>query len=290
MKRLLTLLSAAMLLGGCQSQTIQPLPCEILSAGMLVDTRAMPLTWRLELRNYELLESKVSNDFYPLNLGCAKKVDCLVSKLYRTDCGPCPKFIDFVEMPRACPYNAPYVSPDGKHVLYERPDVTPGEGEYPKAYPRDRRTYRVTIYDMRTDRKYPLECYTEVYGLSQASFWRGDSAAAAFTTTCTNCKPFTRMLVVVDACGMVTMDASRMPDLACLEFISWSPRGNKLAALRPAQPQQGGVGGGTLVLVDLDKQTVTDVANIPPAMACAFPYHFEQIVRWDWSGNLCLRK
>lgn len=274
----------AVLLGGCRHQTICPFPNEIPAAGMLVDTQAMPLTWQLELRNYELMQSPYSNDFYPFNVGSAKPVDRLVSKLYRQG-----KFVDFVEMLRAQPYDAPNVSPDGQHVLYERPDVAASEGEFPRAFRHDRRTYTVTIFDLRTDMKYHMDCYTEVYGISSASYWRADSQLAAFTTTCTKNKPFVRQMVVVDACGLPQFDAGKMPGLVGLEFVAWAPRGNRLAALRPTQPQTGGATGGTLVMVDLDKQTVTDIASAPDSKACLCVYHFEQMIRWDGQNNLSLR-
>jgi hypothetical protein len=274
----------AALLGGCRHQTITPLPNEMPAAGMLVDTQAIPLSWQLELRNYEMLQSPYSNDFYPFNVGSAKRVDRLVSKLYRLD-----KFVDFVEIVRAEPHNVSNVSPDGQHMLYERPDVHAREGDFPRAYPHDRRTYRVTIYDLRTDLKYHMDCYTEVYGVSTASYWRADSQLAAFTTTCTKNKPFVRQLVVVDACGLTQFDGSKIPDLVGLELIGWAPRGNRLAALRPLQPVTGGATGGTLVMVDLDKQTVTDIAPVPVAKSSLRVYHYEQLIRWDGQNNLSLR-
>ncbi|KPK82949.1 MAG: hypothetical protein AMJ81_08775 [Phycisphaerae bacterium SM23_33] len=274
--------------GGCKHATIAPMPGLLPSTGMLMRTTRIPLSSRLELRRYELLNSDVGNEFYPFNISRAKPVDTLASKLFAWK-GWAWQFQDFVEMPRAEVFNAANVSPDGRRVVYERPDVTEGEGEWPRAYSRDRRTRRVAIRHLDNGQRFLLDCYTEMYGLGRASHWRHDGAELAFTTTCVKGSPHVRQLVVLDACGRTLLDVATMKELEGLEFISYSPKGSRIAALRPIEPNAGGRSGGMLVEVDLEKRTVANVAEVAPLVGCKHVDQFEKLIKWDKEGRCRLK-
>lgn len=274
---------------GCRHETITPVPDVMLSAGLLLRWERVPLASGLELRRIELLRSDVSNDFYPLNVSRARPADRLVSQLHVRRWLRW-QFLDYVEMPLAEAHAAANVSPDGRRIIYERPDIAEGEGRFPRAYPRDRRTYRVAIYDRRTGRRLLLEDFAELYGLGSASHWRPDGQAAAITTTCYVDGQPCPQVAIVDTCGQVILGAQIMPELRDLEFICHSPGGARLAALRPARARCGGREGGVLVEVDVAGRTVRDVAEITPALACEHLDRFEEMVVWDADGHCRLRE
>ena len=281
-------LLAALLAGGCAHETITPMPGVLPSTGLLLRCERIPLARGLELRRIELLRSDISNDFYPLNVSRGVPVDRLVSQLHVRD-GVRWKFLDFVRMPLAKAHAAANLSGDGQRIIYERPDIAEGEGEFPRAYPRDRRTYRVAIYDRRTGRRALLDRFAELYSLGAASHWRPDGQAAAFTTTCYVDDQPCPQVAVVDACGQAILDAEMMPELRNLEFISYSPDGARIAALRPSKPRTGGRDGGALVEVNVEEQTLKDVAEISPPLACEYLNRFGQMVVWDADGHCRLR-
>ncbi len=303
-RRVLAAACSLMLLwaGGCRHETVRPVPGMMLSTGMLLRSEKVPLASELELRRIELLHSKISNDFYPLNVPSATSVDRFVSQLYVRE-GLKWKFLDFIEMRLARRHDAPNLSPDGKRIIYERPDVSPGEGEYPRAYPPDRRTHRVAIYDVRTHRRFLMDRFAELYALGYASFWSPDGQVAAITTTCypeaegsnggetllVSAGPC-RQLALVDPCGQVILDAEALPALVELEFISFSPDGSRIAALRPVEPRHQGRNGGTLVEVDPRTRTATDLAEVTPQQACRYLDHFERMVVWDADGHCRLEQ
>jgi len=282
---LLALLSA----GGCKHETTRPMPGVLPSAGLLLRCQRVRLAPHLELRQFELLRSSLSNDFYPFNVSRAADASPLVSKLYVWRSWAW-RFLDHVELPPVEAYDAPNVSDDGRRIIYERPEISEGEGEFPRAYPRDRRTYGVAIYDYVTDQKFLPEGFSEVYGLGSASFWRPDSQAVAISTTCFVEERPCPQLALLDRCGQVILDASMLPDLRDLEFICHSPDGKRIAALRPVQPRSGGRAGGVLVEVDTDKRAVREVAEVPASLACQHLDHFERLVGWDGDGRCQLRE
>ena len=290
MRRLLLLacLPAMPWLGGCRHETITPAPGMMNVTGLLLRCETIPLTPHLQLRRMELLQSDVSNDFWPWNVSRAVPADRLVSQLYVRE-GLAWKFLDFVEMPLAKSYTAANLSGDGERIIYERPDISEAEGQLARIYPRNRRTQRVVIYDHRTRRRFALDRFTELHSLGSASHWRPDGQAAAITTTCyLDGKPCPQV-AIVDACGQVMLDAETMPELAGLEFISYSPDGSRLAALRPRQLRLGGRLGGGLVEVDAASRTVTEVAEISPGRACQHLGHFDRMVVWGADGHCRLR-
>ena len=279
--------SACLLVGlsaaGCKHETITPMPEVLPSAGLLLRCERVRLAPHLELRRLELLRSNISNDFYPFNVSRAVRMSGLVSKLYVWRAGW--KFLDYIELPAALPYEAPNVSPDGRRIVYERPDVSPGEGDFPRALRRDRRTYRAAIYDYVTAQRSLLDRFSEVYGLGMASFWRPDSKALAMSTTCFVEGQACLQLAVLDLYGQVILDGSMLPELKGLEFICHSPDGRRIAALRPMTPRVGGRDGGILVEVDPERQTVQAVAEVPPALACRNLGRFERLVAWNSDGH-----
>ena len=137
------------------------------------------------------------------------------------------------------------------------------------------------IHHVEAEQSYVLDKYTEVYGLGRASHWRSDGRQLAFTTTCAKSKPAVRELVVLDCCGRTLVDSSILKGLAGLEFICYSPKGGRIAALRPAEPGAGGRAGGTLVEIDLESPGVRDVGEISAAVACNYVDSFEKLVAWD---------
>jgi len=275
---------------GCREHpTITPRPGVMPSAGMLVRTVRVPLAWTVELRRYELLKSDVSNDFYPHNVARARPADRLTSKLFvRGERGW--SFLDFAEMPAAGAYGAANVSSSGDRIVYERPDIVDGEGKWPRAYPRNRRTRRVAIAHLSTGQRFLLDCFTEVYGLGRASFWHPDEQSLALTTTCVKDEPAVRYLVVLDACGLVVLDAAALPGLKDLEFIAWGPDGKRIAALRSRDAREGGRRGGTLFEVDVARRAVREVADVPTTLGCRYVGRYEHLIRWDAHGRCALRK
>jgi len=275
---------AAVAAGGCQHPTIRPMPGVLPSAGMLLRAEPVRLSADVQLYRFELLASDVGNDLYPLNVSRAVPGDRLVSKLYVFEKGRW-RFADFVIMLRARNGDSANISPDGKRLVYERPDVSEAEGPWPRAYPRDRRGRRVTIRHVGTGQSFVSERFTEVYGLGASSHWRGDGEELAFTTTCVkNGKPV-RQLVVADACGSVLLDAEAMPALAGLEFIGYSPDGDRVAALRPAAAAEMGRQGGELVELDVAARTLREAGKVPARIACLHAGRYDRIIEWDDTGR-----
>ena len=291
MTRLLLLTAWALLGGliGCAHETITPVGGPPPSAGMLLETQRVRLAANVELRRYKLLKSDLGNEAYPLNVQRAKFADTLVSKLYvRRGEDWC--FLDYADMPRARSYLSANLSPDGTRIIYERPVVDSTEGQWPRAYPRDRRRRCVTIRHLQTGLTFLLSQYTDVYGLGLASHWRRDGEQLAFTTGCADGGRDRWQLVVLDATGRVLLDAARLKDLAGLEFITYSPNGKRIAALRPEEPRAGGRRGGQLVELDVAAGTVRTVADVPPLLACKYVGRFEELIAWDAQGRCRLIK
>ena len=274
--------------GGCRQEGIEPVPGVMLSAGLLVKTESISLSPFVQLRRYELRQSTLSNDFYPFNLGETAKVDTLVPKLYAWN-GLGWDLVDFAYMPRAQIMDAPNLGHRNDVIVYMRPDVVPGEGDYPRFAAPNLRSYRVVICHVDDKKKYVLDCYTDVYGLGMGSFWRKDNEQVAFTTVCAKTTPHTRQLVVLDGGGNVVLDGSILPGLIDLEFISWSPDGQRLAALRPREPHTRGHGGGTLVEIDIERHLVRDIEEISGTAVLKSPDRFEDLIEWD-QGHCRLRK
>jgi len=280
---------AAASAGGCRHETVTPMPGVLPAAGLLLRCERIRLNSHLELRRLELLRSDVSNDFYPLNVSRAAHADWLVSKLYVRK-GWKWEFLDYAEIPLAGRRHAANISEDGHRIIYERPNVAEGEGDLPRAYPRDCRTYSVVIYDRAAGRKFVLEDFLELYGLGTASHWRPDGEAVAFSTTCYLDGQPCPQLAILDACGNVILDGSRMPALRGMEFICYSPDGRRIAALRPARPRSDGRGGGMLVEIDVAARSVREVGEIPALLACRHIGRFERLVKWDAAGGCDLKQ
>ena len=280
-------------MAGCgglpKDDVVTPVPGVLARAGMLMRTDRIPLSDRLEVRRYEMYKSDVSNDFYPYNVPRGKPAGRLISKLFALQGGGW-QFLDFVEMPLAEPFNAANISPSGGRVIYARPDVSFGEGEWPRLYPHDLRSRQVAIYHLKTARRFVLAEITDVESLGKATFWRNGEQMLAFTARCVARRPFLRCLVVTDGTGQVVLDGWKMPELKGLEFICHSPDGGRIAALRPARPAVGGSLGGTLVEVDPQARTVRDVAPVSSAIGCNFVGRYEQLVEWGSGGECRLRQ
>ncbi len=275
---------------GCPSNdVVAPMPGMLSSAGMLMKTDRVPLSDRLELRRYQTFKSDVSNDFYPYNIGRGKPAGRLMSKLFvlKTDGW---QFLDFVEMPLAEPTSAPNISPSGERVVYARPDISLGEGEWPRMYSHDLRSRRVAIYHIKTGQRFLLDDFTELESLGKSSFWHKTERTLAFTARCVEKRPFVRSLVIVDDVGQKVLDGWVMPALKDLEFICHSPDGKRIAALRPTRAGTGGSAGGTLVEVEPRTRTVRDVAQITTSRGCNFVGRYEQLVQWNARGECELRK
>jgi len=287
------LVSACVVFAGCtglpRDDAVTPVPGVLPRAGMLMRTDRIPLSDRLELRRYEIYKSDVSNDFYPYNIPRGKPAGRLTSKLFVLQADGW-QFLDFVEMPLAEPFSAANVSPSGERVIYSRPDVSSGEGAWPRLYSHDRRSRQVAIYHLKTGERFVLGEITDVESLGKATFWRNGEQTLTFTARCVAKRPFIRGLVVTDGVGQVLLDGWTMPALKDLEFICHSPDGKRIAALRPVKPQVGGSLGGTLVEVTPEARTVRDVASIPSALGCNFVGRYEQLVEWTPAGECRLRK
>jgi len=286
---ILVCLLATVSTGGCRHETIAPMPDVLPSAGVLLQCRTVPLGRDFQLRRFEVLRSDVGNEFYPFNVPRAAPVGRLVSKLYVRR-GIAWQFVDFVEMPEAESGAAANLSSDGQLVIYERPKIADGEGQFPRAYPRDRRTYQVCIYDRRTGQRFTAGRFSEVYGLGSSRHWRADGEAAAISTTCfVDGRPCPQ-LAILNACGQVVLDAATLPELRGLEFICYCPGAERIAALRPARPRVGGRDGGTLVEVDVDQRTVKAVGEIPAALACKHLGEIDRLVEWTADGHCRVRE
>ena len=274
---------------GCQrNDVVTPAPGVLPLAGMLLKTYRVPLSDRLELRRYSIHESDVSNDFYPYNISRGKPAGSLVPKLFLLD-GRDWRRLDFVEMPLAEPLNSPNLSASGNRLLYARPDISLGEGDWPWLYPHDLRSRQAAVFHVDTNQRFMLVEYTEVQSLGKASFWHPAERTVAFTTRCTASRPFLRTLAIVDETGLKVLDGRTMPALTDLEFICHSPDGKHIAALRPTKPGVGGSAGGTLVEVTPATRTVRDVAPIQSSLGCRFVGRYDQLVGWDAQGRCELK-
>ncbi len=284
------ILTACVLAGLAAGCNVRPMPGQLLSARMLLETRRVRLSWYLEYRLHTLLASDISNDFYPLNLGSTEPVERILAHLYARD-GLRKRWVDFAELPQGQTNPWIYVAPDGRKILYERPDVDNVEGKFPRAYRHDVRVYRVAIYNQRTGLRFLIDEFNEIFSVGTASYWRSDGQAVAFTTT--TARPGGEVvseLVVLDSCGQVMLCSKSLPELAGLEFICFSPGGQRIAALRPVKAKCGGVSGGVLVEVDTEQQTVRDVGEISASLACKYVDRFETLVEWSDEGACSVRR
>ena len=284
---LLVAVGAIIALTGCHHESITPMPDKLPAAGLLLRTEVVPLTDRLQLRRYELLRSSISNDFYPFNVKQARRVDKVISRLYVWSEGNW-KMLDFAAMPRAVPYGAPYLSPDGTRIIYERPITSVGEGDFPRAQDAHRRVHQVAIYHVQTGQRFLLDTITRVDGLGRASHWRRDGGAVAFSTYCMRHRPYCRTLMVLGPCGQLVLDNAIFPELVGLEYICYSPDGRRIAALRPSDASVGPAGGGVLVEIDVQAKAVRTVGQIPNEVACRHLDDFERLLRWDERGRCSL--
>jgi len=281
-------LVAGVWVGGCRVKTVVPAPGVMPAAGMLRRCERIPLSMHLQLRRYTLLRAKVSNDFYPVNLLGAKQVDRLVSCLYARKSLRW-KRVGYAEIPHARPYRAANTSGDGRRIIYERPDVDDDENASPRAYPHDRRTYRVAIHHTDTARTFVLDRYSSVAGLGAASYWRHDGEAVAITTSGLRGGALCRELVVLDAFGHTLLDSSDLPALAGLTYITFSPDGRRIAALRPAGESGDGSDGGMLVEIDVVQRTIRLAGTITPVAAGRCRGRFDRLVNWDGDGQCSVR-
>ena len=262
------------------------MPKQLLAAGLLVKTEIVPLSGLTQLREYTLLRSNVSNDFYPFNVPQAEHVDKLVPRLFVYN-GLTWVFLDFAYLPRADVFDAPNLSRDNDHIVYMRPDVTVGEGQYPRFHDPNLRSYRVAIYHRQTRERVLLDGFTEVYGVGSSSFWRPDAQQLAFTTTgCIEGQPQCRQLVVLNCAGQTVLDGNRFAQLKGLEFMSWSPDGKRVAALRPTKPNIFGQGGGRVEVLDLANLSVKFAGEIDGPLAAQYAGRLDEAIRWD--GEECV--
>lgn len=268
---------------GCR-QSKQPMPGVMPSAGMLLDSQTVPLSSHFQIERCQIYRSPYGNAWYPLNVSSAKPAEKLLTKLFRSSGGGW-KFLDFAEIPRAEGGPCPNASHDGRMILFQMPDVSKQEGEYPRQYPGDRRTYRVMIYDSRQDKHFPLDAYCRIYSLGWGSLWRADDSAIAFTAVCSQDATAVGQLVITDPYGHPLLDASRLTDLVGLEFICFSPDGKKVAALRPLDAKAGAREGGTLVEVDIAQGTLRNAGEVSALLACQNINHIECLVNWDDRGQ-----
>ena len=281
------LLSA--LAAGCKYQTISPLPKTIPAAGMLVRCDHERLNLYFQVRQYKLLASDLSNDFYPLNVLATQPTGRLVPRLYALRALWWEQ-VDFAVLPQDKRARRGCISRDGRRIIYERPEVGKEEGDFPRFHDPNKRIYRVAIYDHAARQRFLLDGFTSVSGVGGGSHWRRDGQAVAFTTnTCREGSPIVRELVVLDACGQVLLSSRQLPELAGLEFIGFSPGGRRLAALRPVKGESGTQHGGVLVEVDTEKRTATAVGEIPGLLACKHLGRLERAIQWDAKGHCSVR-
>jgi len=286
MRRVCLTICALLAAAGCHRHpTITPMPGVLPTAGMLVRAQRVRLSRHLELRQYELLSSDISNDMYPFNISRATRVGRLLSRLYGWR-GLGWKRIDHAELPVVDDARKIYVSPNGRAVLYERPEVSANEGEFPRAYGPDQRVHCVAIYDHSAGETYARDCFSKIVGLGRASHWREDGGAVAFTTVaCRDDKPPVTELVMLDSAGQTILSGENTPALVGLEFISFSPNGGRIAALQPIEPGSRGRGGGIIVLVDTQTGAVSQLAGVPATLAAKYVGRMDELVDWDRSGE-----
>ncbi len=286
--RTLVLLAGAISLAGCQTSETVPMPGVLPSTGMLLKCVKTPLSSSYRLDVCQIYRSPYGNGIYPFNIASASPAEKILGRLYRRNGLSAWTFLDFADLPKAQPNNCPSVSHDGRLLLYMSPDVSRQEGDYPRQYPTDRRTYRVFLYDSLQGVKFSLDQYCRVYSLGWACQWRRDDSAIGFTAVCSSDAGAVGQLVVTDPYGNVLLDASRQGDLVGLEFVAFSPDGQTVAALRPANSQAGAKDGGELVEVDIESATLRSAGQISPTLACRYIEHIERLIEWTPEG-LALR-
>lgn len=291
-KRMAVLAALAMALlsggAGCY-KNIAPMPGVLPATGLLFKSELTPLSGHFRLAQCEILESPYSNTFYPFNVASAKPSDRLITKLDKS-AGASWEFADYVTIRRFKGRQSPNLSNDGRKIIYMRPEISSGESAYPRAYPVDKRTYRVVVLDNQLGKRYQLGTFCRVYGLGWASFWSADNTSIAFTTRCAAQRGLEMELVVTDGFGNPKLMSTTLPAMAGLEFISWSPKGNYLAALRPVNPDTNGSGGGMVIEIDVDNALFREVGPITPTAASYNADHFERLVVWGDNGRCQVRQ
>lgn len=286
----LAALAMALLAGGAGCyKNIAPMPGVLPATGLLFKSEVTPLSEHFRLAQCEILESPYSNTFYPFNVSSAKPSDHLVTKLDKHT-GATWEFADYIAIRRFKSNQSPNLSSDGRKIIYNRPTISPGESAYPRMYAPDKRTYHVVVLDNQLGKRFQLGNFCRVYGLGWASFWNADNSSIAFTTLCAAQCGLGMELVVTDAFGNPKLMSTTLPAMAGLEFISWSPKGNYVAALRPVNPDTDGSGGGMIIEIDVDNALYREVGPVTPTAASDNADHYERLVVWGDNGRCQVRQ
>ena len=270
----------------CTRKGVQPMPGTLNTEGAILKTEEIPIGGDFILERRQVLLSDYWNDVFPLNVPCVEKAGDLVSRLL-TRKGVSRDFIGWVSMPRVSSQYSPQVSADGRRVVFDSPRITRLEGQYPRDLGRGIRMRSVMVYSDCTSRALTVNTFSEVYGVSCANHWRPGNDWAAFTTYCRQPDCEVWSLAVISYGGNVLFDANNVIELSGLEFIGWSPDGQRIAALKPDKPHADGEGGGVLMEFNLADQRVRTVAAISPELASENLGKFEQIIYWE-AGQLKL--
>lgn len=270
----------------CTRKGVEPMPGTMKTEGAILRTEEIPIGGDFVLERRQVLLSDYWNDVFPLNVPCADKANDLVSRLLIRK-GVGKDFLGWVSMPRVSSQYSPQVSADGRRVVFDSPRVTRLEGQYPRDLGRGIRPRSVMVYSDCTSRPLTVNTFSEVYGVGCANHWRPQNDWAAFTTYCRQPDCEVWSLAVISYGGNVLFDANNVIELSGLEFIGWSPDGQRIAALKPDKLHTDGEGGGVLMEFNLADQRVRTVAAISPELASENLGKFERIIYWE-AGQLKL--
>ena len=181
-----------------------------------------------------------------------------------------------------------FISPDGQRILYDLPEVTPDEGSYPRVQPRGVRPRTVAIYNKAAGRPFMINGFGSIYTDGRSSCRRRQGDLAGFTTYCMreNCEAWG--LAVVDYGGRIVKDSATQPGLLGLEFVAWSPDGQRIAGLRAVHPGADGEGGGELVEYDLAGDTYRPAGLVSAQQAADNLGRLDRLIDWP-NGRLELK-
>lgn len=260
----------------------QPMPQTLPSEGAILHTWEYPIGGGYVLENREVLVSPIWNDVFPLNIASAESAGQLVKRLYYIG-NFRRELVGWIHLEDVGQYRSKHVSPSGGRIIYDQPVMTRFDREHARVQTRGVRAREVTIYSSDIGRPLVIEGLSGVSSVARSNLWRKNGDLAAFSTYCRlpDCEAWG--LAVVSYGGRVVLDNRVQRQLQGLEFIAWSPDGQRLAALRSVKPLTDGQGGGQIVEVDLQTAAVREVGEVTPELAVENLGRFERII--SWSGN-----